>query len=417
MTRTILVGEVRTGRRITQIPVAGASWSTQLHGAGAVTATIPLRASEFRNLERAYFGGLYPGDTLFPGPTTFPVEATPVWRPGQGMRAEFLSAVEPARCFLAALEGDTVLEAGPIWAHTYDADTAMLTVGAAGMRSIFDHRLVMGVLADPSLAAAWAVTYPGLSLGTIAKRLVQLALTHTGGALPIVLPADETGPADEDHTRTYKGHELATVASRLDQLSGVLGGPDIAFEPRLTADRLGVEWPMRTGTEADPLLHQVGDDHVWDMRVPRGGVSSVSVNRDASGLAGRAWLTGQGSSEALLMAAATDPTLTDHGFPLLETTEARSTVEKQTTLNRWATGALAAKSRPWMTWSFTVDAASNPKLGTYRAGDWARIWLPEDHPYLSLLLPAGFHRARILDISGDLSGTVKLELAPVIGSR
>ena len=271
----------------------------------------------------------------------------------------------------------------------------------------------MAVLADPTLAAMWQQTYTGISLGTQAKRLVELAQTHAGGTLPIVLPADEAGTSE----RTYKGHELATVAARLDELSGVIGGPDIAFEPRLTADRLGVEWIMRVGTTTDPLLHQPGDDHVWDMRVPRGGVSGVSVRRDASGLASRAWLTGAGSDEALLMDAAADSTLTDAGFPLLETSVARSTVGDQATLNQWAQGVLTSKSRPWMTWSFTVDAASHPTLGRYRAGDWARIWLPTDHPYLGLILPAGYHRARILSISGDLTNTVKLELAPTMGSR
>lgn len=417
MTRSILVGEVATGRRITQIPVADATWTTQLHGAGSITARIPLRAPEFRVLERTFTGGIYPGPGVFPGPGTFPEEATPLWRPGRGMRPEFLAAVEPARCFLAVLENDVVIEAGPIWGHAYDAATAMLTVTAAGLRSIFDHRYVMGVLADPTLAAAWSVTYAGMSLATIAKRLVQLAQSHTGGSLPIVLPDDELLPASDERTRTYKGHELATIAARLDQLSGVIGGPDIAFEPRLTADRLGVEWVMRVGTHADPTLHQAGDDHVWDMRVPRGGVSGVSVTRDAAGLASRVWATGSGMDEALLMGAATDATLTSHGFPLLEAAVSHPSVSQQATLNAWAAGSLSGRARPWMTWAFTVDAASHPRLGTYRPGDFVRIWLPEDHPYLSLLLPAGSHRARILTISGNLGPTVGLTLAPVMEVR
>ena len=397
MTRSILVGEVRTGRRIATIPISGAAWSVAHRGTGDISVDIPLNAGEFRRLERNLSGQ---------------------WRPSGGLRPEFLTSIEPARTFMAVLEGDNVLGAGPIWAHDYDYATGSLKVKAASsIASIFDHRLVMGVIADPTLAAQWTVTYPALSLGTIAKRLIQLLMSHTGGNLPIVLPADETGPADEDHTRTYKGHELATVTARLDQLMGVIGGPDIRFDPRLTADRMGIEWEMRTGTEAEPLLYQGGGDHVWDFRVPRGGVSGLSVHRDAGGLASRSWATGSGTDEALLMARADDPTLVDGGFPLLEVSESRPSVEIQSTLDSWAAGNLSAAAAPWMTWSASVRADMSPLLGSYRVGDFAKIWVPKTHPYLSLLLPQGFHRARIMSFAGDMGPNVNLSLAPVMESR
>jgi len=415
MARSVLVGEVRTGRRIATIPVSNATWAVAHRGIGAIDVDIPLNAAEFRRLERVIHGQ-YPSGSLFPGPTTFPQAEAAVWRAGDGLRPEFLTAIEPARTFMAVLEGDNVLEAGPIWAHDYDYGSGILKVKASGARSIFDHRLVMAVIAGTAWAE-WAVTYTGLSLGTIAKRLIQLLMTHAGGNLPIVLPDDETAAADADHTRTYKGFELATVAARLDQLQGVIGGPDIAFEPRLTADRMGLEWVMRTGTEAEPLLFQGGGDHVWDFRVPRGGVSGLSVHRDAGGLASRSWATGSGMDEALLMARADDPALTDGGFPLLEVAESRSSVEVQSTLDAWAAGNLSAAAAPWMTWSASVRADMSPLLGSYRTGDFAKVWLPEAHPYLSLLLPSGYHRARIVNIAGDLGPDVNLTFAPVMESR
>ncbi|MFB9953523.1 hypothetical protein [Cellulomonas denverensis] len=178
--RSILVGELRTGRRITQIPVSGASWSVQHRGTGEISVDIPIQAEDFRNLEREWFGGLYPGmPGLYPSDETFPEAATPVWRPGDGLRSEFLSAIEPARCFMAILEDDIVVEAGPIWAWDYTDSRGILKVKALGLRSLFNHRYVMGVLA--SGWASWSVTYSGLSLGTIAKRLVALAMSHSGG--------------------------------------------------------------------------------------------------------------------------------------------------------------------------------------------------------------------------------------------
>ena len=425
--RSILVGEVRTGRRITQIPVSGAQWSVKHRGTGDITVEIPLDADEFKVLERSWVGGLYFGEGLVVSPTTFPEAATPVWRPGDGIRPELLAALEPARCFLAVLEDDLVIEAGPIWAWNY-AYGGVLQVKAAGLRSLFDHRFVMANIA--SAWAEWKVDYSGLSLGTIAKRLVQLAQSHTGGSLPIVLPADESASADEAHSRTYRGSELATVLTRLDQLMDVQNGPDIAFEPRLTEDRQGVEWVMRTGTEAQPMLFQSGGDWVWDSRVPRGGVGGLSVQRDATMLAQRSWLTGAGQDEALLIARREpaqigEADLRDVGFPLLEVSESRSSVEQQATADSWAAGNLTAVLRPMQTWSCEVlarptdsrGAFAGPQLGQFRPGDWAKVWVPEDHPLLSLLLPSGMQRARLLGFSGGLDDMVKLDLAPTMEIR
>jgi len=414
VTRTILVGEVRTGRRIATIPVSGASWSVAHRGTGDISVDIPLNAAEFKVLERTLSTDLF--SDIFSDTFGGPDAVRPTWHVGQGLRPEFLTSVEPARTFMAVLEGDNVICAGPIWAHDFDISTGSLKVKASGsIASIFDHRIVMAVIAGTAWAQ-WAVTYTGLSLGTIAKRLIELLMTHTGGTLPIVLPDDETAAADELHTRTYKGFEMATVQSRLDQLMGVINGPDIRFDPRLTADRMGIEWVMKTGTEEQPLLFQSDADHVWDSRVPRGGVSGLSVHRDGGGLASRSWATGSGMDTALLMARADYTTLTDGGFPLLEVSESRSSVEVQSTLDGWASGNLTNAAAPWMTWSASVRADMSPLLGSYRTGDFAKVWVG-DHPYLNLLLPAGFHRTRIMNISGDMGPNVAITFAPVMESR
>lgn len=420
MTRSIMVGDVRTGRRITQIPVSSASWSMVHRGVGEIKVDIPLGAEDFAAMERT-LSGLWPGPDLFL--PFYPTPVTGVWRPGDGLRPEFLAALDPARCFLAVLEDDAVLEAGPIWSWAYADGSNVLTVGAQGLRSLFDHRLVMGLLADWPGAnpAAWTATYSGMSLGTIAKRLVSLAMSHTGGNLPIVLPDDETG----SHTRTYYGYNLGRLGDYLDALMGVINGPDIALQPRLTADRMGIEWVLRTGTEADPLLHQHAGDWTWDSSVPRGGVGGISVTRDATALAERAWVSGSGTELSLLLRSATDEGLLDRGFPLMETTDARGTVEVAATADSWAAANLRGASRPTQAWTFEVAARpqtdsggpAGPQLGDYRPGDIARVWVPATHPLLRLLLPQGFHRARLIRIDGGMGPMVKLTVQPAMEAR
>src|SRR5690606_2054363 len=174
--RTIVVGEVRTGRRITQIPVADASWSSVARGHGMVSIAVPLGSEEFRRRERRLVEGLLPGTGILPSPTTYPAAAKPVWVPGDGLRPSLLAALEPVRCFVAVLEGDRVIEGGPIWTWQWDDRRARLIVVAKSMNSIFDRRLVLDAAASDY--ATWAATYRNVGRGTIAKRLVQLATSH-----------------------------------------------------------------------------------------------------------------------------------------------------------------------------------------------------------------------------------------------
>lgn len=411
MTRFIIAGEVRTGRRITRIPVSGASWSVAHRGPGDIQVRIPLRAADFAPLEREFVGGLYPGHDVFPSMATWPQEARPVWKPGDGLRAEFLAALEPVRCFLAVVEGDQVIEAGPIWAWDYDDASGVLTVTAKGLWTLLDHRIVMGDVV--SAWAQWRQRYVG-SLGTIAKRLVELTMSQEGGGLPIVLPPD----VDWVNERTYHGYDLATVRQRLEDLMGVDGGPDIAFDPRLTADRMGVEWVMRVG---DPMLRQAGEDWSWDATLPAGPVVGLGVKRDASRVAQRAYVSGAGMEESLLITRreAKDvgaPDLRDAGFPLMETTGSRSTVERMATLNSWGDAAVRSSLRPWAEWQLRVRTDQHPRVAQVKPGDYARVKVGR-HPLLGMLLPDGYHRARVMSVSGDLSSTATVGLSPVMEAR
>ena len=384
---SLIVGELRTGRRLVSMPVSDCSWSVASGSPGTIEATIPKLAADYQRMSPVTLGGV----------TRFV--------PDGRRRGDLRGVTEPGRMFAAVLAGDRVIEAGPIWARAEDESS--LTVRATGLGSIFDHRLLL------SSAVAWgtvgavassSLSYSGLSLGTIAKRLVQAVMAHTGGDLPIVLPADESG----SHERTYPGYEMATVAQRLEELSEVEGGPEVAFEPRLTTDRLGIEWVMRVGTAADPTLHQEGLDWIADASAVRGGVKAFAVSEDGTAVTSRAFARGSGTDEATVLsrpAARTD--LLAAGFPLLDSARSYSTVLEQGTIDSHARADLAANDRPWVTWSLQVEA--DARLGQYRPGDWWTIRTPD-----MVLVDAGSHRARCASIRGSLgSPTVDLQMVPM----
>lgn len=368
---TILSGEMATGRRLAQLPASAGTVRAVLNDAGEVTCTIPLRAEGVR--DRTH---------------------------------EVLAAVEPWRTFLAFQAGERLVEAGPVVAHEYDDRTGEVAVKAVGMFGLMRHRLVIN--ADASQVQKSSLNYSGLSLGTIGKRIVQRSLQNPGGDLPLVLPADVAG----DHVRNYPGHEFATVAQRLADLSAVEGGPEFAFEPRFTTDRLGVEWVMRAGTDTDPLLHQIGDAWVWDLTTA-GALAGLSVTRDGSSRVNSVYVTGQGMDEAILTASKSDSAEWARGYPLLEGAFSRSTVGRQTTLNAWPAAYLQQGSRPWTTWRLDVLRDAYPTLAEYRPGDWAVVHVA-GHPYM----PDGPYRSRIGSVSASMeSETVSLELVPTLEWR
>lgn len=380
MSVEIICGELRSGR-ILAVSQAGTStqwaasgnWSTVHRDIGQLKITVPLAGNV---LER---------------------------NPG------LLSFLEPGRCFVGFRVQDSgqVLNAGPIWSHRWDGANQSLDVTALGIGSVFERRRLLPVLGPGEKVQNSLLSYRGLSLGTIAKRLVELSLSHPGGDLPLVLPDDVLG-AEE---RTYKGAELAKIWDRITQLTEVAGGPDIAFIPRMSGPTR-LEWVMRIG---DPLLTQTGADWQWDLATGSSTVLSMDVSRDATKLASRAWAIGSGQGSDAVIGLAEDAALVQNSdFPLLEASVSQTSVSVQATIDSHARALVASSSRPWQTWKLTVSASGSPALGDYRPGDWCRILIPDNHPYLR----PGPYRTRILSIAGRLGAEgVDVEIAPTLEAR
>jgi len=323
-----------------------------------------------------------------------------------------------------------VLAAGPIWARDYSVDGRELTVNAKGVWSYYDHRHVLPLLAATTDVTEFTVPdpandggtmpnpdlrtqYTNWELGTIAKKLVEQAHAWTGGELPIVFEADRVGI----HERIYEGPEFKNLGEVLRQLQNVEGGPDVRFRPRFTGDRLGIEWVLETGTEAQPLLTGSAV-HSWDVSAPQSSVSDLTIREDASALASLGWATGGRVSDETLVARSYDETLIDNGYPLFEDLDStHSTVSVQSTLDAHAANVVGYGSAPVEVWSFTVEANAQPLLGSYLEGDYCVLDVaPWDSatgngdPYL---FEGGAYGHRIVAIGSDEKGeTVKVECAP-----
>ena len=406
------LADLRTGRRLLDLPVLSGQWSRRLNEPETLEATVSMRNPDVIALN---------------------------------MRV----ASRTGRSLLVCASDDAVLGAGIVWSRRYTRDSRRLQLTAKGVWSYYDHRYILPVLAaetdltdftipDPADEAKTipnpdlSTTLTGWELGTIAKKLVQQAHAWTGGALPIVFEDDRTGT----HERAFKGPEFKNLGTVLDQLTQVEGGPDIVFQPRFTPDRLGVEFVLRTGTELTPQLFGSAV-HQWNLSASDAAISDLEIVEDASELAGLAWLTGGRSLDEVLVSRSSDTGLVDEGYPLFERLDSsHSSVEEQATLDGYAAEATAVGGAPIELWSFSARSSKQPTIGSYWEGDFCDIDIPayggtlrataiipdEDGLVGSLDLPYGVDGEGLVDVGpytedgeGLVEITTGVERTPIIG--
>jgi hypothetical protein len=371
----VYTGDLLTGRIYARLPVVSSTWSAVMDDADTWQIVVQLGDSVIDAME--------------------PVSNT---SPGKNFAAV---------AYQDASGNETFLAGGPAWTHDYDDDTGQLTVAGTGMWGYFDHRKVMPVLAPTDNPATVTTSVTNGSLGTIAKRLVSQAQTHTGGNVPIVLPADEAGT----FTGTYPGYELDWVGDMLRAITQIQNGPEVTFRPQRATDPRYLQWVMLVGTNENPYLSQVGADWIFDATVPDGLVSTISVHTDGSALADEAWVKGNGTAEGTIVGHQLQTTLQAQGYPLLEAEiTGHEDAPDMATANGYAAGSLQFSNRPALTLTPKVDRDGDPNVSQYNVGDYVRIYIPVGHRYF----PAGVaYRTRITGKSGDDSNLVTIQLATV----
>jgi hypothetical protein len=300
-----------------------------------------------------------------------------------------------------AYEHDGKLLGGPIMPHDFDDDAETLKLTARGILTWFDHLFVLPPAAETQpLVDGQQKPIPGmntnlsgLEYGTIVKRLIQQACSWPGAGIPVAYPADRAGTRE----RAYEALDFKTVFSAIEDITQVIGGPDVRMPLRRRDDRF-VEWVLETGTDAQPRL-QADVVHSFNATADEPSARGLKVTTDPSNMADIAWATAGRNEDTALVARARSTVLRDAGVPLLMVLDSsHSDVSVQSTLNGYASEALRTAYLEAQFWTFEVNLAL-VRLGDISEGDICELKVA-DHGYI----PAGTYKRRIAALKVDRLG-------------
>lgn len=366
--------EMQTGRKIGLLPTDSGSWSIATNADDSITCEV-LATS----LEAA----------------TFDIgRSTPVARTG-----------------LLAVVDNVPVAAGPIWKRSY-TQGGSVTFTAGGLLSYWARRILLPVgargqaLVDPVTGepvTTYDTNLSGLSYGTIVKRWIELVRAWPGGAVPMLLPADESG----GYERNVAAIDLKRLRTLIDNIVDVENGPDIAFRPRWSDDGLGIYWEYQHGSVARPRLGQTDASLVrWTVGAQSGGAFNLSVEEDGTSMAEEVFAGGGRADDRTLIAQARNATLFDAGYPLLQDVDtSHSDVVRQDTMQGYANQGAKLGRYAASFWKMSVRAheAGSPSLGDYWLNDMATITVDPKEPFLGAERAYDVQR-RIASISGDHAG-------------
>lgn len=295
--------------------------------------------------------------------------------------------------------------AGPITTRPSESWDSV-SVNCGGIRSILANRVVVEEQSDWTKLSKSKVSYSGLSLGTIAQRVVQKAQQKPAGKLPITFALPEQGgAADGYHQRNYKGFDLQnlTCDGILTKLSNVIDGPDIMFKPRLIRGNQ-LTFDLWHGTEDRPRIQQQFTQ-VWDTTPQKGQVADMTVNYTGTYQASRVFSLGAGMDEKMIIQVSTNNAPLQQDYPLLEKVINKGSSENPAVVKGHGDAELAANDEALLEVQMTVRGDAEIPFGSFWPGDLARVYTKG---WLSI--PDGMTPMRILSLTGDGSNNVKVSL-------
>lgn len=306
---------------------------------------------------------------------------------------------------------DVIVQAGPVRTYQWDDPSRTLSVSGSGIQGLFDSRVLRNPSGTASAIAGGdnTLTLTNLSLGGVASAIVSANLSQSGYGLPINIPT----PASGTDSQTYNGYDLASVWTRLNDLSQMDQGPELDFRPYFVTGANGIRWDMLIGS---PTLGDPNSSAVWDYG---GALSQVDIDTNGSASpASRVYVQGSGTEGSTLAGYAENAAILAEGYPGLDYVDTSHTaVTASTDLSSIATATSAAYAAPTETWTCLVHVdglttggvSVSPTLGTWALGDGVLIGV-SGHPWIT----DGVYRRRCLSISQDTDVTVSVVLQSTV---
>jgi hypothetical protein len=360
----IIIGDFVTGRNILDLETVTHNWSSPRNRADDIICVVDLADPQMRAL---------------------------------GLR----NAATPNKTYIAKLIGDNVMAFGILRNPRYNKARRTLELRAEGIEEYLRKRFIYpaAALSTPLIDATTGEPNPltatvlsGWDLGTIMKKVLQQSMALPGGSLPIVFQDDRVGT----HEDTIDAASLTSITTLFENYASRENGPDWEFFPRLTADRLGIELLLRTGTETQPRLQSM-TVHQFDYSVPEPSVDDLIADIDGDEMTGRAWITGGRTTGEALVTFANNTSLTDAGYPLLESVDTdHSSASELATLLSHSMERIRVSAAPAESWPFRVRTDVAPFPGEYGVGDRCIVYVRDDD-----FMPDGPYTREIASLGGD----------------
>ncbi len=346
--------DTKTGQKLACIPVAGFPWGTALNMGSSGSATVLLNEDRTKGFD-------------------------------------WWSLVDVVRRTLVIEWDGSPMYAGIIWSWDYAYDTKRLTVQHADLWSILTKRILF--TGNLSNIEEQKLTMASKSLWDLARGIVE-----AGTAGSYSLPIFYQGTTGGTRSRTWYGYEMPVVADELEAIMNTAGGPDVVFDPRWSTDGERLEYLMWDGADPGgvvPVNLAANDKQLFDIR----------VRRDASKVATIMIGFGEGSEEDV-QSYVSDPG--QFYYPNLVGEASFPTEKDPDVLFDRVDAAHDAVMGPTEQWSASMHASAAFRVTMLKIGRYFEVYSKGDP-----LILDGYQKLRIIQISGDLTETVKLEFQPI----